>query len=236
MNRSIFFSLFALWSIHVLSAAVSPDKMVITRVVGVVKMPNKRPAQPGSLLQITDFLRFSDMSQAVVCVHPKLGKLIFKPMSREQLNTKLSVSDLLVPYQGERGLNGSEDVQHFQTTRDSLRLRLKEDLKVQNTTGNFVLYDFRMNISLPKPTVEENSVRVYSSKNGTFFLHFTTDKGLSKIVAEIEFMEMDDIRSELRYMAELYPPQELVTKRQEYLAQQYKTLPDEEKTLLVAGK
>lgn len=216
----------------------APVKMVVTRVKGDVKMTPNRLPKPGMILKITDFLQFSNMNQAVVCIHPELGKMIFKPMSRDQVNSKLSVADLMIPYQGQRGLNGADDVQHFQTTHDSLRLNLAKDLNIRTSqaNGSFLLYDFKMGAVPRKPVTDGLEVWVFATKRGTFFLHYSAGQGNSKMVAEIEFMEPEEVRNELRYLAQLYTTEEVASKKAEYMARQYKTMPDDEKHLFLSEK
>ena len=59
------------------------------------------------------------------------------------------------------------------------------------------------------------------------------NQGKSKVVAEIEFLQKDEIKTELKFMANLVSDAEARKKKENYLTRQYKSLSAEERKSLI---
>lgn len=235
MCRILLFLLCCGLSFFSAPASASSDKLIVTRVKGSVLVKKNQKATAGMVLLISDYLTFSHIDEALICIHPDLGKMIFKPYSKLQVHARIPISDLLIPYQGQRNITGLDGIQHFQTLKDSLQLSIQSDLKINQVTTaiHYQLLDQRMKVSAKRPKASPDSVWIFGDTKTNYFLHIAQADGGSKIVAEIEFIEPEEICNELKYMAQLVNADQAKFKKEEYLKRQYKLLSEEVRQVLL---
>ena len=234
VSRLAFFSLM-LTLLVVVQAFAGLDQLMVVKVNGKIMVNKKNTLAPGQKIKTTDFVFFGQMTDFFIGIHPQIGKVVLKPGSKFDLNAKMPLGELLIPFSGQRGIN---DVHfNYQTVSDTLRLNLHNDLRLKEVQPNssFLLYDLWMNNSLKWVNRDTTYLYVVASKKGMQFLHFLSRPGaVSRTVAEIEFLDEKEIVQELKYLSKMEENTDPKANIEAYMKKQYGLLPKEETGRLLA--
>jgi hypothetical protein len=186
----------------------------IYRVVNVKGNPlrsGKETLKDGQKIEGKEKVMFTTMKDAVVLLNASFDKIYLKPKGPVQLKKLLKVGDFA---QGKiygtgstknaiMNLRGGMSGTEFQSISDTLKLHIVKDLKrtPDASLSSFKLFDQYMESIQGVMKVEGEYLIIMPKKSGFYNLHFSKGTSASEVLAEIEFLDMDELKSELKFVA-----------------------------------
>jgi hypothetical protein len=210
---------------------------------------DKSKIQEGQQLQLKESVWFSSLQDVVILMNDKFEKIYAKPKDNMDLAKKVPLKFYLVKGTGEErkvrggemGLRGMEKIRQWQSVDDSLRLNLVKDLglKSQKSGNKFILFDRFMEEFPHAIRLNGQDIVVKPSKLGLYYVFMEEGGKSGKQLAEVEFFEKNEVKSELRFIAQNAVPKDSAEVIQlKYIKGMYPFLPDYqlETIVLRAGK
>jgi hypothetical protein len=219
-----------------ISGQDTSPKFRVVMVKGKPLRSDKSKLRDGQQLQLKESVWFTSLQDVVILMNDKFEKIYAKPKDNRDLAKLVPVKKYLVqPNEGDSrnrggniGLRGTEKIRQWQSVDDSLKLNMVQDLEIKalKPDHQFVLYDRFME---PIP----NSIRwvgedlvIKPLKLGLYFVFQETSGKGAKQLAEVEFVEKNEIRLELKFVAQNAQPKDSAEVLQvKYLKGMYPHLP-----------
>jgi len=166
----------------------------------------------GQKIEEKEMVMFTSMKDAVVLLNSSFDKIYLKPKGPVQLKKLVRVGDYASGhiYANNTGRNaimnlrGGMSGTEFQSISDTLKLHIVNDLKRNSAVelSSFKLFNQYMeSISGVLKIVGEYLI-ITPRKSGIYNLHFSKGVSNSEVLAEIEFLDKDELKSELKFVAE----------------------------------
>lgn len=253
MKRSFFFPaiFFLIW--YALSGfCPAGDEDNLYRVVWVKGKPLNRSGEPlrdGQKLTGTDVFRFSGPEDVVVLMNNRFDRIRLKPGNGIGTGKAFPVYVLIeqesrsqrLASAPARSLNGAStrgagEPKYFQSLSDTLRLGLREDLKMDENPvpESYQLLDHFIEEMPGLIRVSGGELRIAAPGAGIFFLNHRPPGLSSRILAEIEFFDPAEVQAELRFVAgSSAPPDSARPNQVRFLRKLYPNVTEREVQMLV---
>ena len=154
---------------------------------------------------------FTSMKDAVVLLNSSFDKIYLKPKSPVQLKKLVNVGDyapgnihaISSKRNSVMNLRGGMSGTEFQSISDTLKLHIVNDLKRNPDVdlSSFKLFDQYMESIPGVLKIVGQYLIITPKKSGFYILHFSKGASNSEVLAEIEFLDMDELKSELKFVA-----------------------------------
>jgi hypothetical protein len=217
----------------------------IFRVVYVKGSPvysGKSPLRDGQKISDTQQIVFTGISAVVTLLNESLEKVQLRPRNKfdlqKPLKVKYFVEKALAQNLLERNnkTRGSENIVSFQSLKDTLRLHLMNDLKLPENLKDNTLKLFNLYLeAIPKKFhLSGEYLEIYPGKPGIYFLELNKGNGNTQSIAEIEILDLAEIKGELKYVGEIAVSKDSVlVLKSRYIKKLYPKIPEvQEKWIL----
>jgi len=213
-------SLFLVWSVtipfsgSIFAQVPTQSGNNLYKIVSVKGNPlrsGKEVLKDGQKIEEKEKVMFTSMNDAAVLLNASFDKIYLKPQGLLQLNKLVNVGDFAPGHiyanisrrNSVMNLRGGMSGTEFQSISDTLKLHLMNDLKRKPDEDilNFKLFDHYMEAVKGVVKIVGEYLIITPKKSGFYNLHFSKGTSNSEVLAEIEFLDMDELKSELKFVA-----------------------------------
>lgn len=180
----------------------------VVLVKGKPLRSGKEALKDGQRMVRKENVMFTTPNDVVILMNARFEKIYLKPRNRTELHRLQKVVDYMPPGRPEdsrsRGQSRGEESQTaFQTVHDTLRINIVSTFKqrVGTKESSYTLLNQFMEPISNSVWLEGEVLCIAPRKPGTFYLNFSTGQNQNKTLAELEFLEKDEVVAELRFVA-----------------------------------
>jgi hypothetical protein len=180
----------------------------VVLVKGKPLKSGKLALKDGQKMIEKDKVMFTTQNDVVILMNSHFQKIYLKPRNRTELNKLQRVTDYIEPKNvladlSRGGITRDEETQIlFQSVFDTLRINTVKAFKQSGvaTQPGYTLLNQYMEV-IPKTVWQEGIVLyVRPPKAGLYYLHYSSGQSQNKVMAEIEFLEKDEVLAELKFV------------------------------------
>ena len=207
----VFFCLFLFEGSLPLFAQTQNGLYRIILVKGSPLRSGKEKLRDGQKIEDNEKVMFTTISDVAILLNVGFDKIYLRPKSPNQLKRLLKVSDFVNETARERNalknvsvnVRGLESSSSFQSLKDTIKLHIVNDLKrsPDSPLSSFKLFNLYMEPPNNVLKIEGEYLVIYPGKVGFYNLHFTKGNMNSEVLAEIEFLDKEEIRAELNFIS-----------------------------------
>jgi hypothetical protein len=190
----------------------------------------------GQRLEDREKVTFTSLQDVVILMNSHFEKIYLKPKANGDLKKPLLVKSFMTKNGVYSELTKNLTVNTraveksfaFQSAFDTLSLELVSDLKQPETVDSkgYKLFDHFMEIIPNAIALNEGKLIIKPSKKGIFYLHYSNGKTNGSPLAEIEFLEKDEVLAELSFISKsATPPDSSKSFQLKHLRKLYPALP-----------
>jgi len=175
---------------------------------------DKLALRDGQKFEEKERVMFTTIKDVVILMNSHFTKIYLKPKNQTELKKLVKVNDFIqnlsVAEIKLRGAStrGTDAQSLFQSLFDILRIHMIQDLKLtanQSAAGFKLLNVFMEDIPNGVKPVGETQV-ITPPKAGMYYLHIGSGNQMNQTLAEIEFLEKEEVMAELKFVAKSANP------------------------------
>ena len=226
-------------------AQADPKIYKIVWVMGKPLRNDKSLIKDGQKIDDKERLLFTTMKDVVIVLNDRFDRIYMKPKNLNQLKKPVKVSDFAQGnvYSGGFGSNlnlrSIKSGAEFQSFLDTLKLHITDGLKIkiEEPISNFSLLDQNMEQVIGAVKFEEGHLLIIPPGLGSYTLHLEKGRSKSETLAEIEFLNINAIKAELKFVYDRSQnPDSTQSNQVQYLKKFYPRVPGSQISRLTIQK
>lgn len=188
----------------------------------------KMPLREGQRMVEPETIMFTSRADIVILLNSDFQRIKLLPNNDGDLKKLMPLEKFKAKDEFVR-VRAIQSVKEFQSLRDTIKLHLINDLK-RNSGANiqqFLVLDFFGESHPEFIKLEGEYLYLFPSKKGIFFLNFKPSPTRSEPLAEVEFLDKEEVFAELKYVTESAPHPDSISNRQRmYVRKIYPKVPE----------
>lgn len=186
------------------------------------------PLREGQRIVEPETIMFNSRADIVILLNADFQKIKLIPNSDGDLKKLMPLEKFKAKEEFVR-VRALHTVKEFQSLKDTIKLHLVSDLKRNPDASihQFLVLDFFGESHPEFLKLEGEFLYLFPSKKGIFFLNFKPTPSRSEPLAEVEFLDKEEVFAELKYVTESAPHPDSIPNRQRmYVKKIYPKVPE----------